>query len=153
MKFHSAKNFVAILFCVGLFLWSPSVAIAFSSLEVKVEVIKADRNSKVVDPQLKDLVKELSPVLKYSGFSLLKKSEISLKSGEKGEVILSSGRLLELRFLGFEDKKAKLTVKILEKGRETFRTTLLLINKGSILIGGPPHEDGVLLLRITGQFK
>lgn len=152
MKLHSGKKLVSILWCLGLLLWRPPGATAFSSLQVSVEVIKADQSSKIIDPQLKDLVKELTPVLNYSGFSLLKKTEIHLKPEEKGEVILSSGRLLELQFVGFEDKEARLLVKIVEKGRETFRTTLLLVDKGSILIGGPPHKGGVLLLRIRGEF-
>ena len=118
-----------------------------------MEVIKADRNSKEVDPQLKDLIKELTPVLNYSGFTLLKKSVMKLAPGEKAEVILSSSRVLRLQFLGFEADQARLSVWIVEKDAETFRTTLLLVDKGSVLIGGPPHEGGVLLLRIGGEFK
>jgi hypothetical protein len=99
------------------------------------------------------LVKELSPVLNFTGFSLLKKSEVRLKPEGKGEIILSSNRLLKLQFLGFESNQARLLVKIMEKGRETFRTVLLIVDKGSVLIGGSPHDDGVLLLRIRGEFK
>jgi len=152
MRFNSGKKLVPILWCLGFILFGPAHVPAFSGLQVNVEVIQADRSSTVIDPELKDLVKELSPVLNFSGFSLLKKSEIRLKSKEKGEVLLSSGRMLEFQFLGFEDKHARLLVRIVEKGQETFRTILLLVNKGSILIGGPPHESGVLLLRIGGEF-
>jgi len=152
MKFNWGKKLVPILWCLGFILFRPAHVPAFSGLQVNVEVIQASRSSTVIDPELKDLVKELAPVLNYSGFSLLKKSEIRLKPKEKGEVLLSSGRMLEFQFLGFEDKHARLLVRIVEKGQETFRTILLLVNKGSILIGGPLHEDGVLLLRIGGEF-
>jgi len=152
MKSNSGKRLICILWCLGLFLLRPPLAAAFSDILVNVEVIKASRHSTDIDPVLKDLAKELAPVLNYSGFSLLKKTEIRLNPKEKGEVILSSDRVLELRFLGFEDKQARLLVKILEKGQETFRTTLLMVDKGSILIGGPPHQDGALLLRIRAGF-
>ena len=152
MKFDSGRKLILVLCCLGLLPWRPSVAAAFSGLQVNVEVIKADRSSSV-DPQLKELVKELTPVLNYSGFTLLKKTVIGLDLTEKGEVLLSSGRLLELQLLGFEDSQARLLVKIVEKGQETFRTILLLVDKGSVLIGGPPQEGGVLLLRIGGEFK
>ena len=152
MKDKSGLKLICLLWCFCFFLISPLSAAACSGLKVNVEVIKADRSSEV-DPQLKDLVKELAPVLNYTGFSLLKKSELRLNLKEKGEVILSSGRILELQFLGFEDSQARLLVKIMEKGKETFRTVLLLVDKGSVLIGGPPHEGGVLLLRIGGEFK
>ena len=147
MKFNSSKKLVAILWCLGFILFRPAHVPAFSGLQVNVEVIQADRSSTVIDPELKDLVTELSPVLNYSGFSLIKKSEIRLKPDEKGEVLLSSGRMLEFQFLGFEDKKARLLVRIVEKGQETFRTILLLVNKGSIIIeaGGevPAADRGV----------
>ena len=153
MKWKQGVRLMCILSCLSLFFLEPQVAFAFSGLQVNVEVIKAERDSKVVDPELKDLVKELAPVLNYSGFSLLKKTEIFLKAGDKGEVNLSRGRALEFGFMGFEGEQARLMVKIVEKGKETFSTILLLVDKGSILIGGPPHENGVLLLRIGGKFK
>ncbi|MBU4426496.1 MAG: hypothetical protein L6406_13475 [Desulfobacterales bacterium] len=152
MKSNSGKRLICILWCLGLFLLRPPLAAAFSDILVNVEVIKATRNSTEIDPQLQDLVKELAPVLNYSGFSLLKKIEIRLVQKGKGDVILSSGRVLELEFLGFEDKQARLLVRIVEKGEQTFRTTLLMVDKGSVLIGGPPHHDGVLLLRIGAGF-
>ena len=153
MKSFILPNKFFLPWCLCLLLWVPSSAFAFSSLQVSVEVIKADRNSREVDPQLKDLVRELTPVLNYSGFTLLKKSVIKLAPEEKAEVILSSSRVLRLQFLGFEADQARLLVRIVEKDMETFRTTLLLVDKGSVLIGGPPHEGGVLLLRIGGEFK
>lgn len=142
---------IFIIFC--LFCWGSSPAAAFSGLKVSVEIIKADQNSKIVDPELKDLVKELAPVLNYSGFSLIKKAVIQLRTKEKGRVILPSGPTLALEFLGFKDQQARLSVSILEKGKEIFRTILLLVNKGSILIGGPPYQGGVLLLRVGGEFR
>ena len=153
MKLYSGSALICILCCIGLSLGGTRAALAFSGLQVSVEVIKADRSSRGVDPQLKELVKELQPILNYSSFSLLKKSMIRLEQKEKGEVILSKGRILELEFQGFEPNEARLSVRIMEKGRETFRTVVLLVDGGSVLIGGPPHEDGVLLLRVGGEFR
>ena len=152
MKSKKVINLISIFCCVGVFLWTPVNASAVSSLKVNVEVIKADRTSTNIDPQLEGLVKELGPLLNFTGFSLLKKSEMKLKLKEKTEIILSTNRLLELEFLEFSDNQARLQVRILEKDKETFRTILLLVDKGTALIGGPTHEDGVLLLRIGGAF-
>lgn len=152
MKSNSGRVIVSILWCVCIFLLGPPLASGFEGIRVDVEVIKATQKSTEVDPQLKGLVKELAPVLNYSGFSLLKKIEIRLKEEGKEDVMLPSSRVLELSFLGFKDKQARLLVRILEKGQENFRTTLLLVNEGSVLIGGPPHQDGVLLLRIGAVF-
>ena len=150
-----SKNKILICLLAGLMsfaLIGPSLSFAGSSLKVKVDVIKADRESSHVDPQLNDLVKELSPVLNFTGFTLVKKSEVRLQNNEKDEIRLSADRSLELHFLGFEDNQGRLQVRILEDKKEMFKTVVLLVDNGHVLIGGPPHDEGVLLLRIGGEF-
>jgi len=152
MNSKSVLNSILIICIQSFFVWNSPSEASNSILQVNVEVIKAERGSSFVDPELEDLVKEIGPVLNYTGFFLLKKSMIRLEIEKKEEVLLSSDRSLELQFLGYEEKKARLSVKISEKSRETFRTVILMVNKGSALIGGPPHEGGVLLLRIGAEF-
>ena len=150
-----SKNKIIICLLTGLMsfaFFGPSLSMAGSSLKVKVDVIKADRNSSHVDPQLDDLVKELSPVLNFTGFTLVKKSEMRLDHNEKDEVLLSSDRSLELHFLGFDKNQGRLQVRIMEDKKEMFKTIVLLVDKGNVLIGGPPQDGGVLLLRIGGEF-
>lgn len=150
-----SKNKIIICLLIGLMslaLLGPSSLLAGSSLKVKVDVIKADRNSSHVDPQLIDLVKELSPVLNFTGFTLVKKSEMRLDHNKKDEVILSSDRSLELHFLGFDENQGRLQVRIMEDKKEMFKTVVLLVDNGHVLIGGPPQDGGVLLLRIGGEF-
>ena len=152
MKPDYIIKLICLICCLGASSLIPSLAEAFTGLNVKVEVIKADQNSKEIDPELTDLVKELGPLLNFTGFSLLKKTETRLNVKQKQEIILSTDRLLELQFLEFSNNQARLQIRIMEKNKETFRTVLLLVDKGSALIGGPPHEGGVLLLRIGAEF-
>jgi len=152
MKPAYTIKLICLIFCIGLSFLIPTLVQALTGLNVNVEVIKADRNSKEIDPQLKDLVKELGPLLNFSGFSLLKKTETRLNLKQIQKVILPSNRILELQFLEFKDNQARLQVRIIQEKKETFRTILLLVDKGSVLIGGPPHKDGVLLLRIGAKF-
>lgn len=140
------------LLCAGAFVCLPAHAAANTGIETCVEVIKADQKSTFVDPKLKKLVKEIGSVLNYSGFRLIRETRVHLDRDEEGEIILPSGRLLKLHFQGFEDKRARLVVKILENEKEIFSATLLLANEGKALIGGPPYESGVLLLRIGAIF-
>ena len=154
MRLTLFNKSICLFWCMSLALLGLTVSesAAAADLKVEVEVIKADRNSTVVDPQLKDLVKELSPILNFSGFSLVKKSEMHLALQESDEVVLSSKRKLELKFLGYNGNQARLQLRIMETKKETFKTIVLLVDKGHVLIGGPPHEGGVLLLRIGGEF-
>jgi len=153
MKNKITIRMIWVVGLLSLFQLAIPIAGSSSTLLVTVEVIKADKDSKVVDPQLKDLMNELGPVLNFTGFTLIKKSAINLGINKKEQVILPAERRLVFEFLGLEDDKARLLVKILEKETETFRTTLLMVNKGSAMIGGPPHENGVLLLRIGAGLK
>jgi len=142
-----------IILYIGLVFIKSAGAGQTSILHVNIEIIKAHRDSAVVDPQLKGLIKELGPILNFSGFSLIKKSKTALKVNDKTRLILSHDRHVELKFLEFDDYKARLSLRILEKKKETFKTVLLLIDNGSALIGGPPHEGGTLLLRIKAKFE
>jgi hypothetical protein len=150
---RKSLNLTLVFLCLAAFLAHSERALAVSELQVRVEVIKAERDSKIVDPRLEGLVKELGPVLNYTGFSLLKAAELNLQAKKKQEVILSPDRLLQVEFLGLDQGKARLSVVILEKKEESFRTTLVVVDKGTVLIGGPPHEGGVLLLRISAEFQ
>jgi len=120
---------------------------------VEVEVIKADRRSETVEPQMKELTREISPVLNYTGFSLIRKSVLSLRVKERGSVPMSAGKKAEVTFVAFDQEKARLLVRIVEGKKETFQTTLLMADKGSAFIGGPPYENGALLLRIRASFS
>ncbi len=136
----------------GLLLIQIPAAVAHSGITVQVEVIKALQNSTEVDPELTGLADEVGSVLNFQGFRLLKKSRIPLKAGESGEVLLSDERRLTLHLAGFEDDQARLTLKIFKDQAEIFSTTLMMVDDGSAIIGGPRLKKGVMLLRIKGQF-
>jgi hypothetical protein len=42
-------------------------------------------------------------------------------------------------------------VEILRGGKSIFKTTAKLKKGGTLLIGGPKHDDGVLILAIAAQ--
>ena len=143
---------IFLLACYVTITWSHPVKAEPVELEVTIEVIKADRTSGLVDQELQSLKDELGSLLNYTGFTMLKKSELHLKADDTEKVTLPDQKTLEVQFMGLDNNQARVMVRIEENEAETFRTTLLLVNKGSILIGGPTYENGVLLLRIGGQY-
>jgi len=152
-RFYKDMRFVlCVLLSAGMLVCLPGCAVADSGIRISVEVIKADQNTTAVDPQLEALAKELKPVLNYTGFTLVKETKLSLNPDDSGEVLLSPERCLDFHFQGFEQNQARVIVAIIENGNEIFRTTLLLVDKGKVLIGGPAYESGVLLLRIEARF-
>lgn len=142
-----------ILYSVILILISQASAFAFSSINAKVELIKATKNSKVVDPKLKDLIDEITPVLNYTGFTFIKKSEQELNTGQSSIVSMSTEKSLKLIFSGFEEEGARVRVEILEKNKKVFHTVLILVDDSFVLLGGPKYEDGMMLIRIGAVFR
>lgn len=137
-----------------LFLVTPSYVRAEpSNLQVTVEVIKAEHDAGNVDPRLKSLVDEIAPVLNFRGFALLKDAAVTLNAQHRKEnILIPADRILSFEFAGFQNDQAKLIVRIIENKKESFKTTVLIVDGGSVIIGGPPYGDGILLLRISGKF-
>lgn len=142
-----------LVMAVFLLLISNCPALANSGVMVDVEIIKALQTSSEIDPELTGLANEVGPVLNFKGFKLLKKSQVPLKTGETGELLLSRNRRLTLKLEGFEADQARLNLKIFKDQTEIFATTLIMVDDGSAIIGGPKLKKGVMLLRIQGRFN
>ena len=142
----------AMLMAVALICFLPAVKAAASGLKVEVTVIEAGKGTPHIDPSLEDAVKELGTVLNFTRFTLEKRVTLKLPQGGEESVLLPGDRQLRLRYIGKKEEKARLFVQIFKNGKEIFSTTILLVNKGSVIIGGPPYRNGVLLLRIAGEF-
>ena len=81
---------VTLILVLSCFL-APAVA-ADRNLRVNVKVIKADRASNHIDPKVKDVVRELGPVLNFTGFSLLKESTCDFSHESESRIGLPSDR-------------------------------------------------------------
>lgn len=136
----------------GIFTVNSNPAFADSLFTVNVEVIKAMQDSSEVDPELSGLVSEVGPVLNYKGFKLLRKSSLPLEKGDSEELLLSGKFRLTLELYEFEAEQARLHLKIFKNKTEIFATTLIMVDNGSAIIGGPKLKKGVILLKIHGKF-
>ncbi|OCC14193.1 hypothetical protein DBT_2398 [Dissulfuribacter thermophilus] len=145
---------VAILFSTLIMAAAlPAPVQAASILQVNLQVIKAEAGGGRVDPKLRDFVEELKPVLNFTGFTLLESLQFDMMQNTSYEAPIAGERVLKFHFTGFNGPHARLEMDIWEKGRRTFNTTVLLVDNGSVIIGGPPLDTGMLLLRVRGRFK
>ena len=140
------------IFALISFLLTPWTASAFTGLTVTVEIVNATQEGTYVSPELEDLVREVSPVLNFKGFKLIKKSEFPLNIQDSNELMLPQDRIMVITLEEFEKDQARLKLKILKEKNEVFATTLLLIDNGNAILGGPTMTDGVMLLRVGGKF-
>ena len=104
------------------------------------------------DARLKGLEKQLR-VLKYRSYRLLTdKSENIPRNGNKVFEI-PGGRSLMVTPQEFQDNRIALQVRLTDGKKPLLDTTVRIANKGNFILGGPPHEGGVLVLSISAAVQ
>jgi len=124
---------------------------AQSTVSLTVQVIQASRVGNTIDPSLEKIRAQLKS-LNYSSYRLVATHPLSTTIGTKQAVALPGGRMLDLYPYGLSGETIELLVTITDGSRRVLDTTFRLPNRGTILVGGPAHADGVLILAISGSF-
>ena len=135
-----------------IILLTCSPLFAAPDIGIRVKTILASQDSAHVDPQLKNLVRELKSVFRYTSYRLLSENRLRLQITQTGTVALPGNRILRITPTGIRGKRAELNVVILKNNRQIFQTSIQLLNRKSITIGGPRHKKGILLLNIFNSF-
>lgn len=118
------------------------------SVQVSIGTILASNQSDEVDAKLKGMESQLK-VLKYRSYRLLKtESQVVPWRGEKTFEI-PGGRSLTVIPQEFQENRVSLKVRLTQGQKPVLDTTVKIPNKGNFILGGPPHEGGVLVLSIS----
>ncbi|MFZ5877714.1 MAG: hypothetical protein ACOYXU_15115 [Nitrospirota bacterium] len=120
-------------------------------VKLTVQVIQASNKGDNVDPALSKIKAQLSS-LKFSNYRLLETHPLSTKVGAKHLVALPGGRTMDLYPYGVSGDSLEVLVTILEGTKRILDTTVRLHNNGTIVMGGPSHGDGVLIVALSGSF-
>ena len=125
---------------------------AKSNIDIAVRAVLASQGSEYLDPKLSDLVDELKSVFRYSSYRLLGENRLNLALKETGMVSLPGERILKIRPSQITGHRVELELVIFKKNKEIFQTITQLLNKSSIIVGGPKYKDGYLLFNIFASF-
>jgi hypothetical protein len=118
---------------------------------IGIRVILASHQVKGIDSRLQDIQKNLGALFNYSSYQLLQERSFLLTQGQVDQLPLAGNKELHITLLQEQGGTAEIAVEILRAGRGIFKTTAKLKKGGTLLIGGPKHEDGVLILAISAQ--
>jgi hypothetical protein len=118
---------------------------------IGIRVILASHQAKGIDARLEDIQKNLGTLFNYSSYRLLQERSFLLSEGQMDQLPLADDKELHIQLMQEQGGTAEIAVEILRAGREIFRTTAKLKKGGTLLIGGPKHDDGVLILAISAQ--
>ena len=135
----------------SIFLLS-SQTLADSTVRIDVKTILASNEGGDTDPRLRDLVRELQSVFRYSSYKLIGRDRLNLKMNRSERISLPGGRRMSITLKGISGRRATLQLEIYKGKRQIFQTVIQLRNQSSITVGGPKYKGGYLLFNIYNSF-
>jgi hypothetical protein len=121
-------------------------------VQIKIGSILATNQTDEFDPRLKSLEKQLK-VLKYKSYRLLKEESQNVAWHGIATFDIPGGRKVFVNPQEFKDKQLALRVRMQEGQKPLVNTIVKLQNGGHFLLGGPPHESGVLVVSIWATLQ
>ncbi len=117
-------------------------------VRVTIGIILASNQSDEFDAKLKALEKQLK-VLKYRSYRSLKDESQDVAWRTIGVFEVPGGRSLSVSPQELRNNRIALKVRLTEGQKPLIDTTVRIPNKGNFILGGPPHDGGVLVLSIS----
>ncbi len=124
---------------------------AAAVLSLDVGVVVASNEGGTVDPALGGVRQKLKSMFNYTSYRLLGRQRKSLGIGETGEFALPDARVLRATPSSVSGGKVRIAIQILESGKNVLTTTLGFPRGGMVIVGGPTHKAGVLILLISAE--
>ena len=124
-------------------------------LTLQVHVILASNQGQGVDKAIEGIGEELRKIFRYSRYQLLSRASGRAPLKETWRTPLPGGRTLQVTPLAVQDALWQVGVKILRgtgASEESLLTsTVKLRSGGSVLLAGPPHDQGILVIALSAH--
>jgi hypothetical protein len=125
---------------------------SFRSVQITIKTIAAGKQSSEFDPRLAPLEKQLK-ALNYRSYRLMKEETQTARWQGNANFEIPGGRVLTVRPQEVTNNQLGLRVQLRQGDKPQLETTVRLNNGGNFILGGPPHEGGVLVLSISATAK
>lgn len=135
--------------------WGPQTAAADATIQVRIKTILASHGEQAagIKAFADGVFNELQSVFKYASYKEIDKSQMDLATGQTKEASLPGKRFLKVTSNGVQNNRAKLLLQLMQNNKRLFQTAIELQNNGSLIVGGPTHQDGVLMFKVSSTFK
>jgi hypothetical protein len=131
---------------------SPSAQAPSGKVTLSMPVVYATESHSRVDPKLKSVVRYLKH-LRYTGFELLDSHRVQVAPKGRQSFNIVGGRKVVIDLLNRDAKRARVRVQIeAGKGRKVLDTTMYLNRNSTVIVAGPRHKDGILVLPLTARY-
>jgi len=143
----AALSFILVLILI-LFYTPMSLA----QVQTRLRVIQASNVGSSIDPSLKDLHGQLGSLFSFTSYRLLRDEFLSLSPNRPAQIPVHKERALEITLIGQHREISELRVKIKREGMDILNTQVRLYPGRTVLIGGPKHGEGVVILALSARF-
>ena len=141
--------FIFIVLFLSLFLSS-----ADAQVQVRLRAIHASNAGSSVDPSLRDLHKELGSLFTFTSYRLMRDETLNLSLNQTASISAHEGRIvLEATLVGLHQNVAEIRLRVVREGKEILNTQVRLFPGRTILVGGPRHlRGGVVIYALYARF-
>lgn len=118
------------------------------AVEIRIGAVLASSSGKNFDNRLTSLRRKFDSLLPYSSYRLIQEERRRVAWQHEAEFHLPGRRYLLVMPREYKDDRVALNVMLVQGARTLVNTAVALRNNGTFLVGGPHHEDGVLIIWI-----
>jgi len=149
--FMKRPLFLLILIVLFFSLFLPS---AYAQVQVRLRAIHASNAGSSVDPSLGDLHKELGSLFSFTSYRLMRDETLNLSFNQPVSISAHEGRIiLEATLVGLHKNMAEIKLRVVREGTEILNTQVRLLPGRTILVGGPRHlRGGVVIYALHARF-
>jgi hypothetical protein len=129
----------------------PLAAEAQERVALEVGTVLATNSSTHMDAQLASVRGQLERLFQYSSYRLVKQEKSDVSCGKPASFEIPGGRHLQVMAKDTRGGRVSLNVALMKDRHVLMRTDLTLGKRGTIMVGGPRYENGVLIIWIAAK--
>jgi len=140
-----------IVFFIFSFL---SLSTASAQVQVRLRAIHASDAGSGVDPSLRDLHKELGSLFSFTSYRLMRDEILNLSLNQPASISSHEGRIImEITLVGEHKNVIELRIRVNREGKDILNTQVRLFPGRTVLVGGPRHtRGGVVIYALHANF-
>jgi hypothetical protein len=127
------------------------VAHAQETVELDVGTVLATNAGNQIDEELASIRGQLERLFQYTSYRLMKQEQSDVSCGKPATFEIPGGRRLLVMAKNVRGGRVALNVALTKDRHVLMRTDLTLGRRGTIMVGGPRYENGVLIIWIGAR--
>ncbi len=134
--------------CSGAALAQETMEVDRQAIEVHIGAVIASNTGQAFDQRLTSLRGPFDSLFRYTSYRLIREERRRVEWKREAGFELPGRRYLLVIPRGYKDGRVLLNLMLMQGRRPLLNTGIALRNHGTFLLGGPHHEDGVLIVSI-----